>query len=196
MRVLDILRIPLVKFLGICVILYFALFSNKENPESLGNRLSSENMKKNIGEMQEKSRFIIVNVKMAQEAAKEKEAQEKAIAQNLRIMINDLDAGTGEGQAECRDEAEISYSAYDASGKQIEFVTAEKLVIGSKTRPVIEEHITGMKPGGIRNITIPYGYQTTDAALSRSLKFNASDLRYQVTLINLRKAADTTIVCN
>lgn len=55
------------KIFGIAAILYYGLLHNKTNPESLGNRLSPEKIKSNIGEVSKKSANIMYEIKKAEE---------------------------------------------------------------------------------------------------------------------------------
>jgi hypothetical protein len=194
MKIFELLKIPLIKWIGIALILYFALFSNKQNPNSLGNRLSKENVQKNLDEAREKSRFIAVNVKMAQEVAKEKETQKK-IAQKMSISVNDIEKGSGEKSVACNDEIEISYSLQTKEGKEIEARRNQKLIIGSHKIRLIEQNILNMKEGGIRIINIPYGLETQDKKLDEILKFNATDLKYLVTILVIKKSSHPVTTC-
>jgi FKBP-type peptidyl-prolyl cis-trans isomerase len=196
MKILNLLRIPFVKWMGIGLILYFGLFANKENPQSLGNRLSKENVKKNLDKAREKSRFIAVNVKMAQEIAKEKEAQKKLyVAENFRPIVDDIEAGSGEQSLSCNDEALISYVIQTKNGKEVESHKPQTLTIGSKKNPLLEQNILGMKNGGIRSLIIPYGLQTEDKKLAEMLRFHATDLKYLVTLLQINKSPELSNSC-
>lgn len=192
MKVFELLRSPLVKIIGITVILYFALFSNKENPNSLGNRLSPAKVKEHLNEVQEKSRFIVSNVKMAQELNKEKAAQ----LQPTPITIDNPELGSGEDVVACGDEVGISQGVYTKDGQQLNFFNSKIFIIGSKDEDFIEKNITGMKKDGVRNINIPYGSQPDDKKLQELLKFNATDLKYQITILSLKKKASPTATCN
>jgi hypothetical protein len=198
MKIFELLRNPLIKTIGIVLVLYFALFANKEKPESLGNRLSSENIKKSLSEAQSQSKFIITNVKIAQEIAKEKErAEEQALAQqNISdITTNDLEIGAEEQVIACGDEVEIAYGIYTKDGKQLEFFNSQKFIVGEEKNLIIERNIIGMKRGGIREINIPYHYRTEDKKLAELLKLNATDLKYQITLLSIVKGIDSTLIC-
>lgn len=65
MNIHDLLRNPLIKWAGIAIILYFALFANTKDPRTLGSRLSSENVKKGLSDVKEKTSFIATSVKEA-----------------------------------------------------------------------------------------------------------------------------------
>jgi hypothetical protein len=66
----DIIKNPLFRIAGILAILYYGLFHDKSDPDSLRNRLSAEKVKSNIGEITSQSIHIIDNVKKAQEISK------------------------------------------------------------------------------------------------------------------------------
>jgi len=193
MKIFELLKNPLIKIPAILLILYFGLFHDKTNPESLGNRLSPDKIKKNFGEMQEKTKYIVVNVHEAQVVAKvKKEGQHSA--QDAKVLIKDVEDGSGEQKLECGDVARVSYSIYDQSGKQLEFLASEQLLEGSKNNPIIEENIIGMKQGGIRSFDIPKDFKTDDKKLLQTLQFNGS-LKYQVTLLDLKKSVSPNNFC-
>jgi hypothetical protein len=82
---MKLLQNPFLKFIGVVAVIYFALFANKKNPESLGNRVSISKVKEHIGEIEEKGRFIATNVKAAREYSKMKATQpEVALENNLQ----------------------------------------------------------------------------------------------------------------
>ena len=185
MKIFEILNNPLIKLTGIVAILYFALFANTENPESLGNRLSPQQMKKDFGEVKDKSLFIITNVKMAQEIAKN----------TPQITIEDIESGAGENAVSCGDEVEISYGIFDANGKQLQMTNSQKLQIGSKENDLVEKNIINMKKDGIRNIIIPANFQTEDKRLQEILKFSGNGIRYQIVILSLAHNKNSQISC-
>jgi len=97
---MKLLQNPLVKIVGVIAIIYFALFNNKQNPQSLGNRLSAERIKTNLGEMEQKGKFIASNVSAARSYAKTKEQSgDKEKSQDsaqLSLELKDIDLGAGE----------------------------------------------------------------------------------------------------
>lgn len=52
---MNIINNPLFKICGILLIIYFALFHNKKSQDSLGNRVSLQNIKNNIDNIQDKT---------------------------------------------------------------------------------------------------------------------------------------------
>ena len=79
--IFNILRQPLVKLFAVILILYFGLFYDKTNPDSLGNRLAPERLRKDFNEVQEKTFFIVSNLKEAKELNAKKETTEKKDAE-------------------------------------------------------------------------------------------------------------------
>ena len=138
----HLLRNPLVKICGAAVIIYFALFANKHNPDSLGNRLSSENLKKNFHEARKQTRFIIKNV----EAAKEYQKQQENIDYATKKIA-------------CNDVVYLNYSIYQGQ-QRIHTANNSKFVIGSKSNWDIEQKIIGLKKGD--EINIPLSNTTKD----------------------------------
>ncbi len=199
--IFKLLRNPIIKIIGISVILYYGLFANKEKPGSLGNRFSSEQIKKDFSEVREKTVFIAENVKLAREIAKEKEAEKeaekKATATNpaLQVSVKDLEEGVGENIS-CGDSAYINYGIYTKDGRQLEFKENQILVIGNKSNWLFEKNIIGMKQAGSRYINIPQGSQVNDSKITEYLNSNKSDLKYQVTLLAFTKNPNSQLSCN
>jgi hypothetical protein len=190
-QILQLLSNPVIIGVGVALVLYFALFANKKNPESLGNRLSAEKVKKNFNEVQEKGRFIATNVKMAKTMAKEKAMQSETKSQV------DYSRKSEEGdKISCGDEVEISYGIYAKDGQQLEFFNLQKLLIGSKKNWLIEKNIIGMKRGEINSINIPQNFQSEDKKLAELLKLHTMDLKYQLTILSLTKTDNQKISCN
>jgi len=196
MNVFHLLKNPIIKTVGITLILYFALFSSR-SPDSLRNRLSPQNIKQDLGEIKEKSKFIVTNIKTAQSLAVEKAEAEKLQNKPAFTSIEDAEIGSGEDSVICGSEIEISYGIYTIDKKQLDFVNSEKLTIGTKSHPLIEKNIIGMKLNGTRYINIPSNFKTDDIILAQILKLNNGDLRYQIDLKSLKQdAANKNIVCN
>jgi hypothetical protein len=195
--IFKMLRNPIIKIIGISVILYYGLFANKEKPGSLGNRFSSEQIKKDFSEVSEKTVFIATNVKLAREIAKEKEAEKKAIATNpaLQVSVKDLEEGIGEAIS-CGDSAYINYGIHTRDGRQLEFKENQILIIGNKSNWLLEKNIIGMKQAGSRYINIPQGSQVNDSKITEYLKSNKSDLKYQITLLAFTKNSNTQLSCD
>ena len=191
-KILDILRIPIVKFIGIGAILYFALFANKQQPDSLGNRLSKEEINKTFVEAKNRSRFIIANVHTAQEINGGKALQPNPAA---KITIEDLEIGKDENIISCGSEVEIAYGIYDANNKTLKTVSSEKLIIGSNLDKIIEQNVIGMKSGGIRNINIPHDFKSDDQKLNDMLNFYHSDLRYQISATSIAAKGSAKTFC-
>lgn len=190
MKIFELLRNPIVKLIGAGFVLYFALFANKENPDSLGNRWSKQQLQKDIEEAKIKSHFIITNVKIAKETAKELDKI------NLeKISIEDLEEGNGEEKISCGDAVQISYGIYTSEGTQLEFIESENLTIGSKNNELLEKNLIGMKKGGVRNIKVSHDFQTTNKKLADLLKFHATNLKYQITALSIIKNASPQTIC-
>lgn len=194
--IFKLLRNPIIKIIGISLVLYYGLFANKEKPGSLGNRFSSEQIKKDFSQVREKTVFIASNVKLAREVAKEKEAEKKAAAANpaLQVSVKDLEEGVGENIS-CGDFAYINYGIYTKDGRQLEFKENQVLVIGNKSNWLLEKNIIGMKQGGSRYINIPQGSQVNDSKITEYLNSNKSDLKYQVTLLSFTKSTNSQFSC-
>lgn len=194
MKIFEILRNPIVKVVGIAAVLYFGLFSNKENPESLGNRLSPDQIKKNLSEVQDKGRFIVTNVQMAQ--------TQPGLMQNSSGLANVsetqtlIEEGEGEEKVECGDIAEISYSVYTGDGRQVRIINSYILNIGSMDDFLLEKHAINMRKKEIKRIDVPKNFVSGDNKLKELMRFSDGAISYQVTLISIMKNPNNKLICN
>lgn len=196
MKIFELLRNPFVKVIGIGLVLYFALFNDKNNPDALGNRLAPQRIKSELLDAGEKGNFIISNVRLAQQIA-EDNARKKSVAAalNNEVSVFDIEAGSGEDKSACGDVVEISYGIYDNEGKQLGFKEKEKLIIGNNEKEIFEKNIIGMAQDGVRDIKVPYNFSGSDKELTKLLQFYRSDLRYQITLLSFLHNPDSQLVC-
>lgn len=199
MKIFDLLRNRLVKITGIVTILYFALFSNTYNPNSLGNRFSKENLKKNFDAAQEQGKFIATNLKIARDLEKKRNdnTSDSASRDNPVMIVSseDIQAGKGIDTVACGDELTISYRTSINNDHQIDHMDDVKFIVGSRTMPLIEKHIIGMRALGIRNIYIPQTAQITDEKLEEFQRLNGTDITVQVTLHSFAPKVKT-LVCD
>lgn len=185
--IMELLRKPWIKIIGVGLVFYFGLLSNKEDPNGLGNRLSANNLQKNFNEVQEKSRFIISNISGVPQVPENKIVANYDPLQNfVLVTTQEVDSGSGDATLKCGDEAEFSYDLrVKDSANQLEFAPHQKLIIGSNTNALLEKKITGMKVGGSRIINVPRNFQSSDNKIAFLQKFNEADLQYKVTLIKI-----------
>ncbi len=196
MKVFEILRNPFVKIIGVTLIIYFALFHDRYDPEALGNRLAPQRIKNELHDAQEKVGFIISNVHLAQQIAEDnvrKKATEQSI--NKEVSLRDIEVGNGEDKTACGDVAEVSYTIYNNEGTQLIFKEKEKVIIGSGDREFLEKNIVGMAQNGVREINIPNNFSTSDKELIKMLQFNRSGLHCQITILSFAHNPDSKLTC-
>ncbi|MDX2083602.1 MAG: hypothetical protein SFV53_06430 [Rickettsiales bacterium] len=194
---MKILQNPLIKITGVMVILYFGLFSNKNNPESLGNRLSAEKIKKNFSEMQDKGKFIATNISAARSYAKQQEDEKRNNNQtNLQPIITEVNLGFGATEISCGMEIIAVIDLSNEAGKNLISKNQEKILIGSKKDWLIEKNIIGMKKHGIKRIKIPQGFVTDNQELAQLLQDSNSSLTYQIFVQDIiNSSAKTGLNC-
>src|SRR5690606_32019304 len=134
---------------------------------------SKENIKNNISQVKERSRYIISNLKEAKEL-EAKVSKSKSISE---VIIEDLQIGEG-GVAKCDDFVSINYrvyvSSYEASFDQevklLDKVENYQFIIGSpEIDEVIGSKVIGMREGGVRMVTLPSNYKTDDKKIEQYL---------------------------
>ncbi len=195
MKFLEFLKIPLVKIIATIVILYFGLFYNKSDPASLGSRLSSQNIKRNLNEIQEQGKFIAVNITAAKELHKKKsEELNSAKINDIATQENAPEGDLDNEVSACSDEVEIAYKLFDSSNKLIESSEHQMVIIGRKKSWPLEKNIIGMKIGQSKTIEISDDLKKSDKKLS-SLATSSGSLKYQVQILNLRKEFDPLATC-
>lgn len=182
---MELLQKPLIKIIALILIFYFGLFANKEHPDSLGNRLSADKIKKDFNEVQEKSHFILYNINAAKQSA-EGNVVKEVVPENLEnIEVKDLINGSGANPLKCGDEAEISYQiSVVGSDSNLETGT-KKILIGSNENYMLEKKITNMKVGGTRIVKVARNFKSNNKQLEFMLKFNEADLQYKINLLKI-----------
>lgn len=178
MPVNRVLKNPLIKICGAVVIIYLGLFANKDNPESLGNRLSAENLQKNFHEAQKKGKFISTNVSAA-----------KKISEDVSS-----DENSGLISAKCGDTVIANYEIYQAD-KNIHKTTNKKFTLGSKENLPIEKGIIGMKIGETKDVNLLEKPSSNQEILSMPELEN--DFKYRVTILKIfHNPPNSKISCN
>ena len=186
MKIIRIIQKPIIKAFGILVILYFALFNNKENPESLGNRLSTESIKKNFGEAFQKSQSVITNVKFAGEKVKDQEKEREDKFQKYEVGYLKVSKGEGEEIVDCSDYVSLSYKIIDDEDRLLA-ERQENLSVGSGKNLLLERNIFGMKVGEIRSLIIHQDYDGPDNLVKEIVERYKRDIKYEITIINFNK---------
>lgn len=179
MKVFDIAKNPIIKIIGVALILYFGLLGNKESPESLGNRLSKEALENDLSEAKKKSNFIFNNVVYAKKQLNE--------SNSAKIEVNNLLLGSGEKIA-CGDIAEISYEVYDISGNNLDKSTSADFIFNPKSINILEKHLEGMRIKGVREIIVAKNFPTQDLQLKKYQEIAKGSIKYQITLKNFKKS--------
>jgi len=176
-------------------ILYFGLFANKENPDSLGNRLSWQNTKKNVGEVVEKGTLIFGSVNTAKDAIKELEEQKKLKFKAEKVLFTDSKEGEGEDEVACGDYVQASYKIFDQDDQ---YLTAGDFnsTVGLEENLLIEANIIGMKRKGVRILKISKDFTGSDSKAIELLDRFKSDLKYEITLVNFNTSSTPLNFCN
>jgi hypothetical protein len=201
----DLLSSRIVKLVAFVLVVYFALFSNKEHPDSLGNRLSSEKIKENFNQIKERSGFVISNIQTAKNGIKDQKDIDQEnqfdkqkieqITQNENfnddksfssVTSNDIEIGSGQ-EIENGNKVEISYSIFSEKDEQLKFKNSEIILVDQNSYFIFERYSFGMKVGGIRSISLPYNFQTDDQRILQFLKKDYGQIKIQITLKNIHQ---------
>lgn len=178
MKIFDIAKNPIIRIIALAVILYLGLFSNKESPESLGNRLSKEALENDLNEVKKKSNFIFTNVVYAK-----KQINDGTLT---KIEISDLSIGNGD-RISCGDIATISYSVYDVAGNNLDKATKE-VIFDKSSDNILEKYLEGMRILGAREIIAPRNFQTKDLQLKQYQEVAKGNIKYKISLKDFKKS--------
>lgn len=140
MKIFEIARNPIVKWVGIFTILYFAVMSNKDDPKSISNKLSQEQIANNLKSAKEKGGYIFDTIKNAKNLSKDH--PESLNSDNLLNQKYEEISPV----VSCGD-ATFSYAIFNKNKERIYFQPQENLIIGSKSNPLFESKIKGAKIG-------------------------------------------------
>jgi hypothetical protein len=143
-----IFKNPIIKIICLGLVLYFALFKNKDNPNSLGNRLSVDKIKQSVEQVNQKGFAIVSNIALAkgqEESLKNVDAKHQEIIakngdidnssndqNNLgnraptaikplvgdHIIVQDLEIGKGSDVLSCGRNVNISYKIIAKNNNQ------------------------------------------------------------------------------
>ena len=215
MKIEEIIKNPLVKLAGIITILYFALFTNKENPDSMGNRFSSEQLKKDFNDIKEKSKLVTLGIAQrnnAQNIAKDEtinKTQENLtssdsgkkieLSENIydfsKFIVNDSSLGDISKKSDCGNEVVISYQIYSEKQKLLQNAQSKTLIIGAKEDLVLEKYSKNMGKKGIRAILFPQDFISNNSELNK-LANDYGNLWIKITLLEITAKSATQIDCS
>ncbi len=181
------------KIVGIVAVLYFALLSNKENPNSLGNNLKKENLRDGFSEVSKKTQEIYKNVKLAQEF-NQRRLTGNEVGYKGVLVIDEFESGSGK-IASCNDKVDIEFEIRDVTNKVLQPKTLMQLVIGQNFAPIIEKYVLQMRESSIRILNIPSSYVSKSEILSNIRKQGYSQLVYRIELKKVYKNNQSPYQC-
>lgn len=158
----DLFKHPLIKLCAIGLVIYFALFANTDNPDSLGNKITKERLKKNFEQAKEKQQFISKNIAAAKKFAKENSSN--------KTQQKTQDSLSKTPFIICGDQVIVDYALYQ-SGKILHAEKDTKFIIGSKDNWLIEKNLIGLKKGDTTNINVIETVNNMPAAVNDLLKY-------------------------
>ncbi len=211
----EILKSRLFRILGAITILYFALFSQKDNPESLANRFSSENIKKNKQIMSEKAKIIAENIKAARSESvshssahsvsdeKFENGDQKQIDQvdneqvskinevesgDKNIRIRDILISASGASVSCGDEVKFIYAIFDHNLKIINSSQVLSVKIGKIGDDLVLKNVSLMRDGSSREVYIEQGAKISDKRIKAIMDRVKSPIKIQINLISVTKS--------
>lgn len=196
MKIFNFSQNGFVKFFGIGAILYFALFNDKENPNSLGYKFSGDNLKKNLEEVKEHSSKIVKGVLIAKEINRRNMAIESS-NEELDILVFDDVESFSKVKAKCNDNLLVSLEVKNEKGQTIRPEEAVAFTLGQKKFPIIERAVMNMGKSGSRIVNIPHGYKTNSTIVNElRLDKDVKNIFYRINLQNIAPSKENKYNCD
>ena len=177
---------PFVKIIGVGAIIYFGMFYNNDHPDSLRKRLSVDNVKKNLNEVQQKVGDISQTIEIAKQ-----NNQQISIERNFsELKFEKVFIGVGNNFIKCGDEVNIVYKFYDdqnkilgmSDGSQIiAFQSNEDLILN-----LIAKNMDGLKMGAIIRTKFQGKYIDADEKIKKLLKIANYNLNLEVYVLSIK----------
>jgi hypothetical protein len=179
------LKNPLIKIIGVVAIIYFGMFYDNDHPDSLGNRLSIDNVKKNINEVQQK----VSDISQTIEIAKQNNQQISAERKFSELSFEKVFVGTGNNFIECGDEVNIIYKFYDDQNRILEMSENSQIIAFQSNEDLIltliAQNISGIKNGAIIRAKFLGKYKEADQKLNKLLKIANYNLNLEVYVLSI-----------
>jgi len=180
------LKNPLIKIIGVVAIIYFGMFYDNDHPDSLRNRLSIDNVKKNINEVQQK----VGDISQTIEIAKQNNQQISVERKFSELSFEKVFVGTGNNFIECGDEVNIIYKFYDDQNKILEMSENSQIIAFQNNEDLIltliAQNISGLKMGAIIRTKFLGKYNEADQKLNKLLKFANYNLNLEVYVLSIK----------
>ncbi len=177
---------PFVKIIGIGAIIYFGMFYDIDHPDSLGNRLSTNNIKKNFNEAQEKVNEITKKIEIAKQNNQEI-SQERSFS---ALRFEKVLIGTGNNFIKCGDEVDIIYKFYDNKNKILDMSNGIQINAfqdnGDLILNLIAQNMTDLKMGAIIRTKFLGKYIEADEKIKKLLKIANYDLNLEVYVLSVK----------
>jgi hypothetical protein len=176
---------PLIKIIGVVAIIYFGMFYDNDHPDSLGNRLSIDNIKKNMNEVQQK----VSDISQTIEIAKQNNQQISAERNFSELSFEKVFVGSGNNFIECGDEVNIIYKFYDDQNRILEMSENSQIIAFQSNEDLIltliAQNISCIKIGAIIRTKFLGKYKEADQKLNKLLKIANYNLNLEVYVLSI-----------
>lgn len=185
---MNLIKNPLIKIVGIAFIVYFALFYNSENKNSLRNRLTVNQIKNNINNIQnlpvsqisEEQNILDNDIDINQNLSETSTEEDSSLKKgNNIITYKDIDKGEGK-KVGCGDIGTVNL--IQSYGGKVFYKKNFELNINNSP---VNQQLIGMKEGGKRRVII-------------ADKVNIEDVKmiYEIKLIKISNKSKENKNCN
>ncbi len=192
----SLLRKPIIKIIAVILVLYFGIIKNNQHPQSIANKLSTNNIKKNYDEIRDKISDISQNLEMAQQVKKEL---------SLEKNINDLRfekiiLGTIGESIKCGNEVNIIYKFTNNEGVILDMDEESKIIANQQHSAMVEDiiakNIVGLKNGAVIRTKFMGQFKQADDKINKLLKIANNELTLEVYILSFKNTENKNCLKN
>lgn len=198
MKISDIINSKFVRIIALIVVLYFAIFSHKDHPNSVSSSVSIDGINKNFDEVKQRTGFIVSNIKTAQNYDHQKDdvISNKKIIDSLgfidekyldTIKTQILGEGFGDRYVNCLDEVVFNIDFYDNNNNKIKSMLYQTIVAGSNKNNIIAKKIVGMKKNSIIRFDLGRDLYMNNEIIQNLISNKDIDIYFEVLILDFKK---------
>ncbi len=203
MKIIKLLQNPIIKTIGIALVLYFALFHKSDNPNSLSQRLSTERIKEGANQIKDKAKFISRNISGVQDRKTPNLPLYNPTPKKIELA-SDTAKNVAENQKidppvkrkiACGDEVEIIFLMFNEMAVELKRDFIKKLVIGSKQRLYFEKMIIGMEEKSSKDLELFPKDVIEDKEVADIVKKNNAKVKLHIMVNSSKPSGNKNIIC-
>ena len=170
------------KIIGISVILFLIIDSQKDNPDSVARLINKENIATSTKIISKEGKNIIQKAAIAKEM-KKRVSNNDYSNQNI-IIIDEIDS-FDMNVSKCGDLVNLKIEILDSDDNLLFVNDNEDIEIGQNKYPQLEKYILNMGQGGVRVISIPHNHNMKSEFINQFRSNNSLNIIIKLTMLNI-----------